>query len=219
MTDKNEDGSDKDAVAKAVAEATAGLKNKNDELLGKLKAKATELDDIKSRLDELDKAKEEAEAAAAEKAGDVNKIREQLESKHKREMEKLSASLDAEKSVNHKLLVDNGLTNALTEVGVSKDYLPAARALIQTSNSIELTDIDGQRVAQINGTSLTDHVAAWAQSDSGKHFVAAPANSGGGAQGAGGANGSTKTMSRAQFQELPPAKQSALSREGVSLTD
>ena len=218
MTEQPNDagtGGDDDAVAKA----TAGLKAKNDELLGKLKAQKDELSALKSQFDEIQAARESAEAEKAEKEGDIAKLREQMEARHKKELEKLAASLDAEKGVNHKLLVENGLSAALTKAGVKPEYMDAAKALLQTQSKIELSDIDGQRAAIVEGKPLAEFVTGWAQGDTGKHFVAAPANSGGNAQGALGADGSGKTMSRKEFEGLPPARQSALSQEGITLSE
>ncbi len=208
-----------DAVAKAVAEATAGLKAKNDELLGKLKADKAEREAMKAQLDELTAAKDQAESEAATKAGDVEGIKKQLEAKHAKEMEKLQAQLDGEKTVNRKLLVDNGLISALTEAGVAKEYLPAARALIQTSNEIELVDQDGQRIAQVGGSALNEFVSAWAQSDTGKHFVAAPNNAGGGGQGSSSTDAKGKTIPREAWDNLSQSERMAAAKDGAKVVD
>jgi len=97
--------------------------------------------------------------------------------------------------------------------------LHAIKALITSSNETGWVDVEGTRTAQINHQPLSDYVAARAQGDAGKHFVSAPDNSGGGAQGASGGKATGNTMTRAQFQGLSPAQQSKLSRDGVSLSD
>lgn len=218
MSEENKAAED-DAVAKAVAEATAGLKAKNDELLGKLKADKAERESMKAQLDELVAAKEEAETAAAEKAGDVDSVKKQLTDKHIKELEKLNATLEGERQVNRKLLVDNGLTAALTEAGVAKEYLPAAKALLQSTNDIELADNDGQRVALVGGAALKDFVSGWAQSDQGRHFVAAPANSGGGAQGASSGNADGKSIPRKAWDQMPHSDRMAAAKEGAKVVD
>jgi seryl-tRNA synthetase len=218
MTDQPNDagtGGDDDAVAKA----TAGLKAKNDELLGKLKAQKDELSALKSQFDEIQAAREAAEAEKAEKEGDIAKLREQMEARHKKELEKLAASLEAEKGVNHKLLVENGLSAALTKAGVKPEYMDAAKALLQTQSKIELSDFDGQRAAVVDGKPLAEFVTGWAQGDTGKHFVAAPANSGGNAQGALGADGSGKTITRTAFDGLGHAERAAKVKDGFKVVD
>lgn len=218
MTEQNTDAGnsgDGDVVAKA----TAGLKAKNDELLGKLKAQKDELSSLKAQFDEIQAARDTAEAEKAEKEGDFTKLREQLEAKHAKEVEKLTATLDAEKSVNHKLLVENGLTSALTEAGVKPEYLPAAKALLQAQSKIQLSDLDGQRAATVEGKPLAEFVTGWAQGDAGKHFVAAPANSGGNAQGALGADGSSKTITRSEFDGLGQAARAAKVKDGFKVVD
>jgi len=220
MTDENTETPNADeAVAQAIADATAGLKNKNTELLGKLKTQTAEFSDMKAQLDALAEANEAAETAAAEKAGDFSKVRAAMEAKHAAARKEAQDAATAERAVNHKLLVDNGLNDALVAAGVFAHALPAVKALITSSNEIELVDVDGTRAAQINHQPLSDYVAAWAQGDAGKHFVSAPDNSGGGAQGAAGGKATGKTMTRAQFQGLNPAQQSQKAREGVTLSD
>ena len=174
MTDQPNDagnGGDDEAVAKA----TAGLKAKNDELLGKLKAQKDELSTLKAQFDEIQAARETAEAEKAEKEGDFAKLREQLEARHAKDIEKLTASLEAEKGVNHKLLVENGLSAALTKANVKPEYMDAAKA--------------------------------------------APANSGGNAQGALGADGSGKTITRSAFDGLGHAERAAKVKDGFKVVD
>jgi hypothetical protein len=63
-------------------------------------------------------------------------------------------------------------------------------------------------VALLDGKPLADGLTTWAQSDHGKHFVSAPANSGGGAQGGGGSSGK-RTITRADFSSMSPADQAS----------
>jgi hypothetical protein len=214
MSEKDENGGGEDATAKAIAEATAGLKAKNDELLGKLKKEKAERDAMRETLDELKAAQEKADTEAAEKAGDWEKLKAQLESRQKAELEKLQGQLSAEQGINRRLLVDNGLTDALTAAGVGKDFLPAVRALIQSSNEIELTDVDGQRIAQVNGQPLKDFVGSWAQSDAGKHFVAAADNTGGGANGSGNGSPTGATITREAFDAMSHAQRAQALKDG-----
>jgi hypothetical protein len=206
-------------VAAAIAKATEGLKAKNTELLGKLKAKGDEFAAMKAQLDELSTAQSELETDKATKAGDFDKLKEQLSAKHAKELATAQDALKSEQSVTHQLLVESGLTDALTKAKVPPHFLDAARALIKTSSQIELQDIDGKRAATISGKPLTDFVTEWAGSDTGKHFVAAPATSGGNAQGAGQANGTAKTIDRKAFDALPQSERASRIKDGVKVVD
>ena len=170
----------KAALQKIIDTETAGLKAKNDELLGKQKKQGDDLKAIQTQLDEIKAAKEAAEEEAANKSGDVTKVKEQLEAKHAKEMKALNDAIAAKDGSLHKLLVDNGLTEALTKAGVAPQYLDAAKALIQANNKAEITEIDGKTVAKFGDKEITEFVTGWAQGDNGKHFVAAPVNGGGG---------------------------------------
>jgi len=171
----------KEAVELAVSEATEGLKNKNSELLGKVKklqknseidpddylALQTELDDTQNKLT---KALKEAKTATAE-------------------AEKANKGREAESKVVHDLLVDQGLSKALIENGVKNpQFLKASTALLKGKVTLE---VDGdKRVAKVGDKVLSDFVKDWAGSDDGKEFVSAAVNSGGGAGGNGSKGGS-----------------------------
>ena len=69
---------------------------------------------------------------------------------------------------------------------------------------------DGEnRGAKVGDKALTDFVSEWAQSDEGKHFVTAPANSGGGA---GAGKGGNLTPSK-KASEMNPAEKAAFIKE------
>lgn len=173
-------------LQKLIDAETKGLKDKNAELLGDVKKLKDASKGVQDQLDELKAAKEAADEEAAAKTGDVEKIKQQLEAKHSKEMNALKEQISAKEGSLHKLLVENGLNEALAKVGVAPQYLEAAKALIQTKNKPEIVDVDGNSTAKIAGKAISDFVTEWSQGDSGKHFVAAQHNSGGGASGAHG---------------------------------
>lgn len=173
----------KAAIKAAVEEATSGLVAKRDELLAEVKQLKkgrqidpadvekleTDIDALKSQLTEAQKVAKRA-AETAEKA--------------------TKAQADAEGSVA-KLLVDNGLTEALTKAGVTNPaYIEAAKAML--ARDAVVVDDNGNKVAKIGDKALAEAVGEWAGSDKGKHFVTAADVSGGGSQGgrnSGGAAG------------------------------
>lgn len=173
-------------LQKLIDAETKGLKTKNDELLGKVKKQGDDMKGIQEQLDELKAANEAAEEEAAKKSGDVSKITEALEAKHKKERDALKAELDKLADERRSDKIDGALNAALAKAGVAPQYIESAFDNIKARNKAELIEVDGKTVAQIGGKEITEFVTAWAQGDSGKHFVAAPANGGGGAKGAGG---------------------------------
>ena len=169
---------EKAALAAAIDEAVEGLKIKNKELIdknNKLK-RGQEIDpqtviDLESQLDavkgELTKAQKDAKEAI-------------------KNAETATKALQAESGFTQKLLVDNGLVSELTKHGVTNPvHLKAAQAMLRSGVQIVA---DGEnRTAKFGDKPLADYVKEWAAGDEGKHFVAAPSNSGGGAQGGGNA--------------------------------
>lgn len=197
----------KEAVESAVAEATEGLKAKNAELLGKLKKATkdaaidpaeyqtlqTELDATQAKLAELQK---QAKAAV-------------------KEAENSKKALEAESSFVNKLLIDNGLNDALIKAGVKPEMSKAVKALL--AGQVVLKSEGDKRDAMIGDKPLIDAVDEWAKSDEGKFFVSAPANQGGGANGGGQGKGNAKTMTRAAYEGLDPSTKMAFVKGGGTL--
>ncbi len=159
--------------------ALEALSAKNRELLGevkaaKAKAKGAEIDpseheNLKTQLEEL---------------------RIQLDKQTKdstKTIEALNKSLNEKDSSLQNYLIDNGLAEAMIKVGVRPEMMSAVKAMLKTQTKI--TSADGNYQALIGDKPLADAIAEWASSDEGKHFVAAPANTGGGATGGNGNGG------------------------------
>lgn len=206
----------KAAVDAAVADATAGLKAKNNELLGanrKLKdqvgAQQGQLDELNARIDAID-------ADKANKGGDV----EAKIAAAKKPLEQQIAKLQQDNATLggrfKRSVTERSVTEALTKAGVATPLLDAALALIERGHKIEVVDGEGeQTVVQIDGKPAADFVGEWAKGDQGKHFKAAGGSAGGGARGAGaGAKGDgEKTITRADFDALPAHEQSAKAKD------
>jgi hypothetical protein len=175
------DPADKKILADAIAEATGKLETKRDELIAELRAarKKGEIDpkDMERLENELDAVK--GQLTEAQKAAkDATKRAETAEK-----------SLTAEQAATQRLLVDQGLTAALTEAGVTNPVMLKAAAAMLRGEKIEIATDGDNRVAKIGDKLLGDHVKAWAAGDEGKAFVNAPNNGGGGAGGSGGGSG------------------------------
>lgn len=148
-------------------------------------------------------AREEAEKAAAEakaKNGDIDAIKAQ----HAKELAKLKDQLTADLSARDarlsELLIDNGIKSALVEHNVAPQFHEMATAYFKMQAKLD----NGE--AKFGDVPLADGIKAYVTSDKGKHFVAAPVNSGGNATGSTGeapATSMTKAnFSQAKFYEL-----------------
>lgn len=203
----------KEAVDAALEEANVehdanvkGLKDKNRELLGKLKAAE------KGEGDPAEVARLEGEVEAL--TAKVKESEKALKGLTK-ERDELKTGFETESNFSRKLLVDNGLTEALVAANVGKQFLPAVKAML--AGQVTLKTEGDERKAFIGDKSLGDYIKEWSQGDDGKHYVSAPANGGAGANGGKAAEG--KTMTRAAFEALGPAEQSKFSIEGGKLTE
>jgi len=117
------------------------------------------------------------------RADERKKVTKELEPKVQR-----AERLDAEV---RRRTIEGGLTQALLDAGVSKEFLPAVRAMLKERGKIDLIDEDGQFDARVETNlgpqSIAEFVMDWAASPEGKAFMGKP--SGGDA---GGNNGKSK---------------------------
>lgn len=196
------------AIEAAVAEAITGLKNKNTELLGELKAARKtavidpdefsrlkeERDDLKDRITEFDKALKTA----------------------KLDTEKTLKLYNDELSRSTALDVDSKLSAALSECKVRPELIKAAKAMFSGMAKSELKD--NIRQVTMGGKAVSDYVKEWAATDEGKHFVSAPANTGGGAPGGAGA-AEKSSVTRAQFDVMSHVERSTFAIGGGKVVD
>lgn len=170
----------KAAIKAAVEEATNGLAAKNKELLAELKearkgkqVSPEDLDKLEIQIDELKGQLTDAQKAAK------NALKESESAK--------KALADAE-GFTQRLLVDNGLTEALAKAGVTNPvHLKAVKSML--SGQVQVVAEGDAKVAKVGDKALTDFVNEWAKGDEGKFFVAAPNNNGGGAGGSSSGGG------------------------------
>ena len=158
------------------------------------KAIEAETQGLKAKRDELLEANRKLRNELADRQG---------------EMSKTSARLTQAETTVQKLVVDNGLTEALTKAKVAPEFLEAARALIKSREEIAIGEAEGKPVALVGEQALGAFVEDWARSDQGRPFIAPAGNSGGGAGGAGAATGG--------LQDNPWAKDSRNLGEQVRL--
>lgn len=159
---------------------TAGLKAKVKELHGIIK-------NLQSEKETEQAAREEAEAEAATKAGDVNKVREQLEAKHKKEIDKLVSANEALSNDLRTIRVDNEINQAIASLGIMPAHIPAVEALLHR----KVQYADGQ--ATIDDKAIAEWASEWSAKD-GAIYRPAPNNSGAGAMGNDGAKANTLSV-------------------------
>ena len=162
---------------KSQVEAT---NSKNKELLSELrqaKSKNKELD-----FDTYNKVLEENDTLKSE----LSKTKSELGLKAK-DLEKLSGTLTEKENYLKNLTLENGLNEHLSSLGLNQVQLNRLKKSFKADATI--TD-DG---VVIDGKPIKDFMAEWSNSDEGKSFIPAPANSGTGAT---GSNGSATTSGK-----------------------
>jgi hypothetical protein len=199
----------KDAVDVAIAEATSGLVAKNQELLGKLKKATKDAAIDPAEFQALQTEKEALET----KLSEVSKTLKTTIA----EADKNKKALETEAGFVSRLLVDNGLNDALIKAGVKPEMTKAVKALL--ASQVQLKQDGDNRIAVVGDKALADYVSEWSKSDEGKHFVAAPVNQGGGANGGSNGKGTAKTISRTAFDALDAAAKTAFAKDGGTITD
>lgn len=197
-------------IDEAVESAVSGLKTKNAELIGKLNKLRKQGDIDPEQVAEIEAARDKALTDLAKATKDLKAANANAE--------KIQKALQSETAFTQKLLVDNGLTAALTANNVTMPaMLKAAVAMLRPGVQLE---IDGEnRVPKFGDKPLDEAIKSWADSEEGKFFRSAAANHGGGANGGGGGTGEQNTMTRAAFTGLSAEKKVDLSKKGIRLTD
>lgn len=175
---------------------------KNRELLKEAKEAKARARELEAKLQEYDARATAEEQELAKKRGEFDKVEAALKEREAAALRKFEA-----------VAVSSALKDALIKAGVAPAFMEAAEALMRAKGA----KVGKDDTPEIDGRPVLDYVQEWAQSDAGKHFVAAPNSSGGGASG-GGAAGGTKTMTRAAFDALSPAQRMEFSRSGGRLT-
>jgi DNA repair exonuclease SbcCD ATPase subunit len=200
-----------DAIKAAIKEATEGLVSKRDELLREVK-KLKEGRDIKP--EDVAKLEDQIDALKGELSEAQKAAKQAL-----KDAEKASKAHAASEASIAKLLVDNGLSDALVKAGVTNPVLQkAAKAVL--AGQVSLADDNGQKVARVGDKALHDYITEWAGTDEGKHFVTAADTSGGGSQGGRRhSGGAAKELTRAAFDALDPMGRAAHFQGGGVVID
>ncbi len=186
-----------------IAQAIEPLANKNKELLGEVKKlkKGAEVDPAVVEQLEAKVEKLEGDLVTANKAAkDATKLAETQ-----------AAQLADESGFTQKLLIDNGLTAELVANGVKDPaLLKASIAMLRSGVTIKA---DGkERTAMVGDKALAAHVKEWSQSDEGKAFVSAKANTGGGAGGSKNKAGEPIDINLSPVERMHQAREAAAAK-------
>ncbi|NNE83627.1 MAG: hypothetical protein HKN28_06620 [Alphaproteobacteria bacterium] len=171
--------------------AVAPLENAFRKEQEKRKRQGRELDALKQGQ-RPDAGADEGEADAGSKPLAAS-TRRRLEAAHRQVMDAVSGQAEKYRAALEATLVDAALTNALVEANIAAPYMKAAKAMHRAS--LTVIEQDGEfQVAAVGPNDGTDQaqtpgafIAAWANSDEGRAFIAAPRNGGGAATGSGAA--------------------------------
>ena len=152
------------------------MRAKNSELLSEVKKQKNKNREVD--VDAYHKALDEVDTLKSENA----KLSGEIKLKGK-DFEKLTALVGEKDGALQKLIIDDGLTNALVSAGVVSEFVPAVKALLRSQAQLK----DNQ--AMVGDKPLADFMTEWSAGE-GKIYIKAPANSGGGAGGGSSGDGS-----------------------------
>lgn len=173
-------------------DAIEGLKNKNTELLGRIrKLRETGGSENTGELDRLENELTETQGKLRKAEGDLRTVKRELETANT-ELGTTRQSLQTEQETSRNEFVQNRLTSELTAANVGTQFLEDVTASL--SRQVTVKDVDGKRQAFVGDKPLGEFVKEWSQGDKGKHYVTAPANGGGGANPPGNPQGGAKKL-------------------------
>jgi len=174
-----------ESLSKIVESEVEALKKNNFRLNGE-KDKLQEAFKPFQGLDpnEVREAVEAHRKAAEERKkneGKFEELQKDLQSRHAQEIEQIKNQLREKESFIHRLVVGDGLTQALLKHGVAPEFVEAAKALLERKVPIS---IDSDTYTAIVKTDMGDaplekFVENWVQTNDGRPFVAAKGNAGG----------------------------------------
>lgn len=176
------DGETREKVQKLLDKETAGLKNKRDELLIKLKSAKKDGDNdevraLKARIEELELGGDDGKG---KNKTETEELRRRIEEQANRKVSEAEEKATKAQQQRDKVIVDAALRKGASEVKVMDGLTDSVMALIKSKHTVEVNE-DGE--AEIDGQSVSEFMKDWAKTDIGKHHIAAQDNRGGGSNG------------------------------------
>lgn len=200
--------------------AVAKANEKHDDDVAGLKKKVDDLIATNKQLKRGTEIKPEDLAAAEERADKAEAKVAELEKSVKAmttERDKAVKSLETEQTAARTYALDAEINAAIAAGNVVPALVPALTAMVRQGAKADL--VDGKYAVTIGDKAASEHIKALLDSEDGKHFRAAPNNSGGGAGGGSGAAGVGKTITRSEYDAKSPADQLAFAKDGGKVVD
>lgn len=183
------------------------------------KAEGKTVDDVSGLEDKI-----------AELSAELEKTQRESQKALKKASDDLKVAQDtagAKSQTLSRLVRDQALQSELLAVGIKNPvHLKAAQAMLRELVQVDEEKAEAYVLSKDAKTgaemrkSISEFAKEWAAGDEGKAFVTVPPSSGGGSSNPGrGAAPGASSMSRAEFEALPPEQQMEASKNGVSLTD
>lgn len=171
-----------------------GLKDKRDELLGKIRKLRTEGGgESTGEIERLENELSESNSKLRSAESQLRQMKRDLESANEAKTTAENA-LTKEREISTNELVNNHLTAALVEANVAPQFLEDVTASL--SRQVVVKEVDGKRQTFVGDKPLGEFIKNdWSQGDKGKHYVVAPTNSGGGVTPPGSPQGGVKKIS------------------------
>lgn len=202
------------AIAKAAEkhdDDVAGLKRKVDELIAANKTLKRGAEIKPEDLEAAEARADKAEAKLREVEGSAKTLTKERDAAVK--------ALETEQGAARSYALDAEIGRAIAAGGIVPALVPAFTAMVKQGAKADL--VDGKYSVMIGDKPAADHIKALLDSEDGKHFKAAPGNSGGGAQG-GGAKEGAKTMTREAYNSAivnDPVGTNAFIKDGGTIVD
>lgn len=194
------------------------LKQTADRLDREVKEARRALEQANERLAKLPEEFDREEYERLKERGvlDEGEIERRAAKRRQRELDSALERANGAERQLHTLLVENGLSEALTRAQVAPSLLDAAKALLLRQHKAEI--VEGK--ALIDGDEIAGFVKGWADSETGRHFVTAPQSGGGGAEAKPGGSGlGSVTNPFAKGQGFNLTEQMRLRREDPARAD
>lgn len=175
-----------------------------------------ELKDIKAVLpddfdaDEWDRLKS---AGGGDLDAKLEEQRERLSKRYGKEKESLQSELEKRDAAIRKLVAENGLEAAMAKANVAAPFRPAVKAMFLSR--IQIDNEGDTPTATLDDLPVDQALKSWAESEDGRHYVAAPQNSGGGASGGGKGGNNQRNPWKRETRNL--TEQARLMRENPEL--
>lgn len=194
----------------------SGLKKKVDELLAEKKAS-----DHKRK--EAEEAARKAAEEAARKAGDVGALEKSWQEKLATTQAEKDAEITRLNSSLTNVLVDNVATTIANELalqGSANVLLPHVRSRLAVDyvDGVPMTRVLGPD-GKPSAATIDELKSEFAANTAFAPIIAGSKASGSGASGAGRGGAASKTMKRADFDQLGATDKAKAMRDGVTLTD